>query len=313
LTTHWVRTKASNAVPLTGGLFVLLSTGVHDWVFQTGLASVTGTLSLHVHYYCAPLVFAFMAWHLTARYSTAVDELEDLNLNLENRISDAETELSNRYEQINSIEQQKAVLQERERIARDIHDTIGGRFSSAIMMTDLIKQQKDAESRLELLRDVLADGLTEVRHLVTAMVGDISNTADLIYFVVDKTSATLHSVDISLQSEFNLADESHAISNLQALNIARVYQEATNNIIKHSNSESAALVASDKNGRLTLCLTDSGIGLPAAHETESADAGGAEKTYGIAGMRIRCDEIGATLDVSNSDDGGCSISLTLNL
>ena len=315
LVTHWVRVKAPSTVPLAGGLVVLLGTGVHDWMFQTGLTSVTGTLSLHLHYYCAPLVFVFIAWHLTARYAIAVDELEDLNLHLAERISEAEVELSDRYDQIKTMEQREAVLHERERIARDIHDTIGGRFSSAIMMTELIKLKKNSESRLELLRDVLADGLTEVRHLVTAMVGDIGNTADLIYYVNDKSSAMLRSVDISLHPEFDLADASSVISNLQALNIARVFQEATNNIIKHSGSESAILTASDKDGRLTISLADSGVGLPEDYALalqESGDSHGV-KSYGVAGMRIRCDEIGAKLTVSSGENGGCAVSLSLDL
>lgn len=315
LVTHWVRAKAPSTVPLTGGLVVLLATGVHDWMFQTGLTSATGTLSLHLHYYCAPLVFVFIAWHLTSRYAMAVDELEDLNLNLAERISEAEVELSDRYDQIKAMEQRAAVLFERERIARDIHDTIGGRFSSAIMMTDLIKLKKNAESRLESLHDVLADGLTEVRHLVTAMVGDIGNTADLIYYVSDKVSATLRSVDINLRSEFDLAVAPSAISNLQALNIARVFQEATNNLIKHSKSESATLTASDKNGRLTISLADSGVGLPEGNAVVSQERGGGRSanTYGIAGMKIRCDEIAAILGVSNSSDGGCVVTLSLDL
>jgi signal transduction histidine kinase len=315
LVVHWVRAKAPSTVPLTGGLIVLLATGVHDWMFQTGLTSITGTLSLHLHYYCAPLVFVFIAWHLTARYSTAVDDLEDLNLHLAERISDAEVELTDRYDQIKAMEQREAVLHERERIARDIHDTIGGRFSSAIMMTDLIKQQKQVESRLELLREVLADGLTEVRHLVTAMVGDISNTADLIYYVSDKASATLGSVDINLRSTFDLADSPSTTSNLQALSIAKVFQEATNNIIKHSKAGSATLTASDKDGRLTISLADSGVGLPEDHVSEQREGDDAKdaKTYGIAGMSIRCDEIGATLVVSNSKNGGCVVSLSLDL
>ena len=311
----WVRARAPSTVPLTGGLVVLLATGVHDWMFQTGLTSITGTLSLHLHYYCAPLVFVFIAWHLTARYATAVDELEDLNLHLAERISEAEVELSERYDQIKSMEQREAVLHERERIARDIHDTIGGRFSSAIMMTDLIKLKKNAESRLESLHDVLADGLTEVRHLVTAMVGDIDNSADLIYYVADKASATLRSVDINLRSEFDLAEAPSAISNLQALNIARVFQEATNNIIKHSRSQSATLTASDKGGRLTVSLADFGVGLPESHDVEPEEGGDSNgvKSYGIAGMRIRCDEIGATLDISNTENSGCVVSLSLEL
>ena len=308
LVAHWLRARARSTIPLAGGLVVLLATGIHDWMFQTGLTSVTGTLSLHLHYYCAPLVFMFIAWHLTARFSSAVDELEDLNLHLAERISDAEVELADRYDQIKSMEQREAVLHERERIARDIHDTVGGRFSSAIMMTDLIKQQKTPESRLDSLRDVLSDGLTEVRHLVTAMVGDISNTTDLIYYVADKSASTLQSVDINLHSRFDLADQALAISNLQAMNVARVLQEATNNVIKHSGAESATLTASDKDGRLTVSLEDSGIGIPEGQGDPSS-----VRTYGLAGMKIRCDEVGATLKVSNSKDGGCVVSLSLEL
>jgi signal transduction histidine kinase len=222
--------------------------------------------------------------------------------------SDAEVELADRYDQIKSMEQREAVLHERERIARDIHDTVGGRFSSAIMMTDLIKQQKTPESRLDSLRDVLSDGLTEVRHLVTAMVGDISNTTDLIYYVADKSASTLQSVDINLHSRFDLADQALAISNLQAMNVARVLQEATNNVIKHSGAESATLTASDKDGRLTVSLEDSGIGIPEGQGDPSS-----VRTYGLAGMKIRCDEVGATLKVSNSKDGGCVVSLSLEL
>jgi signal transduction histidine kinase len=147
------------------------------------------------------------------------------------------------------------------------------------------------------------------------MVGDISNTADLIYYVSDKSSATLRSVDINLRSKFDLADAPSPTSNLRALNVVRVFQEATNNIIKHSKAESATLTASDKDGRLTISLADSGVGLPEDDGSEPLDRGDTNhgKTYGLAGMRVRCDEIGATLVVSNGKNGGCVVSLSLAL
>ncbi len=312
LTARWMQVRSSGLMALIIGLAILFATGVHDWMFQTGIVGVTGTLSLHLHYYCAPLVFAFIAWHLTSRYARAADELEDLNLHLEQRIADAEAELSVRINRIRTMEQREAILHERERIAREIHDAIGGRFSSAIMVTNLMERKDNAGGRTDVLKKILTDGLTEVRHLVTAMVGDINNSIDLIYYIADKTSATLRSVDIEFDVNFDLSDESWTISNSEALNIVRVMQEATNNIIKHSRATAVKLTASDRRQQLTISLDDNGIGL--SNESNDSEAQPetftSRRSYGIDGMKKRCREIQAMLAIETNDEGGCRVKLS---
>jgi len=312
LMARWVQVRSSGVLALIIGLAILFATGIHDWMFQTGIVGVTGALSLHLHYYCAPLVFAFIAWHLTSRYARAADELEDLNLHLEQRIADAEAELSVRINRIKTMEQREAILHERERIAREIHDAIGGRFSSAIMVTNLMERKEQVGGRTDVLRKILTDGLSEVRHLVTAMVGDINNSTDLVYYIADKTSAILHSVDIEFGVQFDLSDESWAISNSEALNIVRVMQEATNNIIKHSHATSVRLTASDRHQRLVISLEDNGVGL--SNEPSGGEASQRElasrRSYGIEGMKKRCREIQAVLAFETNDEGGCRVKLS---
>lgn len=314
LTVRWVQARSPGLLVLIIGLLILFATGIHDWMFQTGFVGVTGILSLHLHYYCAPLVFAFIAWHLTSRYASAADELENLNLHLEQRIADAEAELSVRINRIRTMEQREAVLHERERIAREIHDAIGGRFSSAIMVTNLMERKDESGGRTDVLRKILTEGLTEVRHLVTAMVGDINNSSDLIYYLADKTSAALRSVDIELSVDFDLSGESWAISNSEALNIVRIIQEATNNIIKHAHATAVTFAASDRHEQLTISLEDNGVGL----NSESNDGDARQKrfasrrSYGIKGMKQRCLEIQANLVIENNDSGGCRVRLSFD-
>ena len=298
----WLRTRSTTVLVLMGGLLVLLLTGIHDWMFQYGFVGVTGQLSLHLHYYCAPLVFGFITWHLASRFAIAMNESEALNAELESRVKDAEAELRDRYAELQRLGEEQAIVNERERISREIHDGLGGNFANAIMMTDLLSRENRPD-RVQRLKTMLQDGLTEVRHLITTMAGDISSAQDLVRYINEKSQTILAAADIELTSRIEVSDKPVLLAQSRSLNLVRVFQEAANNIVKHAHAKNVEFVACVENGRLTLSMIDDGDGFTSANG----------KGYGLLNIDKRCAEIDAMLTIDSREGGGTSVAVTLQL
>ena len=298
----YLRTRSNTLLVLMGGLLVLLLTGIHDWLFQYGFVGVTGNLSLHLHYYCAPLLFAFITWHLASRFAVAMTESEALNAELESRVKEAEEELRDRYAQLQRLGQEQAVANERERIAREIHDGLGGSFANAIMMTDLLSRESRPD-RIQRLKNMLQDGLTEVRHLITAMAGDISTAQDLVRYIQEKSQIILAAADVELSSRVSLVSQPQKLTQSQSLNLARIFQEVANNVVKHARAKRVEFTADFENGRLQLTMEDDGDGFEL----------GNGQGYGLGNIRKRCSDIAAELAIRSEEGAGTTVVVSLDL
>ncbi len=291
-------TKSRERTPLFLGLGIMamLLTGIHDWIFVSGWSGETGTFRLLLHYYCAPLVFAALAWHLTSRFAVALQESESLNRNLEDRVHAAEADIKAHFARVTELERERAVLQEQERLSKDIHDSIGGSLANAIMLTELVERNRDL-SRLTQLKGLLTNGLTEVRHVISAMAGDIANTASLADYLTDKsrTSAEGLGIDFICENEVQPAMQfdSHV-----GLSLARIATEAINNALKHGQCSRITLRLTEiDTHRLRLEVEDDGIGID-PHPKQG---------YGLENMARRCASIGASLDIHSLEDGGTAV------
>ncbi|MFV2090934.1 MAG: sensor histidine kinase, partial [Pseudomonadales bacterium] len=297
----WLCDRSTTLGILNLCLIVLLATGVHDWMFQTGLVGVTGPVSLHLHYYSAPLIFAFITWHLTARFATTMTDLSRLNRELESRVTAAELSLQERYEEIHSMEQQQAVMAERERLAREIHDGVGGNFSNAIMLTELIGRDGDP-ARVSSLKKLLQDGLADVRQLITTMSGDLSSVESLIRYVTDKADNVLSAAGVSLESTSNNVSQFRSLTQSESLNLVRIFQEAVNNVLKHARASNVLFHCEGYPDGIRIIITDDGVGFSDISETG----------YGLNNIRRRCLEIAATCRIQSKVGSGSQITIALN-
>ncbi|NKB97130.1 MAG: hypothetical protein GKR90_01330 [Pseudomonadales bacterium] len=307
------RLKSGTLYLISGGLVVLLVTGIHDWIFQSGLSGVTGTFPLHLHYYCAPLVFGFIAWHLTSRFSVALNEAEILNRELEYRVSEAEETLEQRYAQISEFEKSHAVMMEQDRLSKEIHDGVGGSLANAIMLTDLIDRSEKAE-RVPQLKSLLEGALSEVRHLISAMAGDISTTTELSQYLLERAQPMVDAmsqegVQINLIMS-NLLSEDLPLSSNQGLNLARIGVEAINNSFRHANAENIWIELADIPGGVVFSISDDGVGFESSAGTSRLSK---STGYGLKNMMRRARDIGAELDLAEREAGGTDVRITLEL
>ncbi|NOY63289.1 MAG: hypothetical protein GXP10_09105 [Gammaproteobacteria bacterium] len=289
------------------GLALLLLLGINDWMFQFKVIGATGDIGLHLHHYFSPFVFMFMAWHLTGRFVTALNESERLNRELEGRVMEAQCEIEQHYQTIQEMDRQKAILQERGRLSREIHDGISGNVSNAIMMTELIRRETPElnSRRFEQLCAHLDDGLGEMRNLILTMEEDLSTVSELVSHVNDKYAQVLASLDISYQADISLLSSQRKLSPKESLNLLRILQEALNNIAKHAEASEVSLQAVEQATALHFEVCDNGIGFDVSAIRQGS--------YGLSNMRKRSSEVGGKLVITSAQNNGTKILLVLSL
>lgn len=194
-------------------------------------------------------------------------------------------------------------------IGSDLHDDVGQMIAGASMLSSsLAGSLSFAEPRLaekaELVANILGKAANRLRALSKGLypVGlDGSSLKTMIEdFAVEfgKYSSMLILVDVADDCCVELPAD-------KLLHVYRILQEASSNIARHSKATSMSIACSHKQGRLRIAVTDNGIGIPA--QRLKGIAGG----IGLATMRARADEIGATLSITRAKVGGTCVEISL--
>jgi len=188
---------------------------------------------------------------------------------------------------------QRAVREERQRLARDLHDEIGPSLASLGLAVDLAMLRHPADPDL-------AQHLQTLRSSVTGLVEDVRSTvADLrmtpqpsIGEVVRRMTKNLHENDPSIDLRI---DERRPPRPSLAQDLAAIVVEALRNAIAHSGADSIIVhgISDFDEGRIT--VFDNGVGFH--------DADVPETRFGLVGMRERAERIGAALDISSTSRG----------
>ena len=246
---------------------------------------VYGTLSL---YYCEPKEFSADEISLATTFAgQAAVALE--NARLREQASQA------------------AVLEERQRLARELHDSVTQTLFSASLISevvpDLWKTNPDeGRRRLDQLRKLTRSALAEMRLLLIELrptaLTDIS-FADLLRQLVEAAAGTTNA-EFSVEM---LGDMRARLEPDAQVGLYRIAQEALNNITKHAKARKVSVTLDCKpSGRVDLVIRDDGQGF----DLKSIPAG----HLGVGIMRERAAAIGAKLNVKSAPGNGTEIRLT---
>ena len=195
---------------------------------------------------------------------------------------------------------------ERERIARELHDTLLQGVQGLILrfqaVAERISVEEESRHRLEAALvaadEVVADARDRVRDLRGS--GD---TGDL-YAIVEQLVAAAP-FDPPIPVRVVVEGRQQPLDPLVAAEILRIVREALLNIAHHARATSAEIAIGFEARYLAIRLRDDGIGLP-AHVLARGEK---EGHYGLLGMRERADRIGGTLAISTTRDGGTEVAL----
>ncbi|HEY6412996.1 MAG TPA: two-component regulator propeller domain-containing protein [Edaphobacter sp.] len=200
----------------------------------------------------------------------------------------------------------EAVLAERNRMAREIHDTLAQSFVGVSVQLELAShlltqsQVPAAHQQLDRTRAYVREGLAEARRSIwdlRAITAQHSLPTRLTHLI--EKSNTDH-----LKTNLNIGGTYRPLAPNVEDEVLRIAQEALNNTTRHAQATQASIDLRYHSTRLTLTITDDGRGFESTDNSLPAKG-----HFGIQGMRERAAQINAQLKVESSPGKGTIITL----
>jgi ligand-binding sensor domain-containing protein/signal transduction histidine kinase len=203
--------------------------------------------------------------------------------------------------------QMRAVLAERTRIARELHDTLMQGFSGVTMEMQALSARIPASPERGTLDEIIRDAgvcLREARHSLMGLRTPRSEHSSLATDIAQAARQMADPRDIRLKLRLNETPRSLA-PDVQ-YNLLRIAQEAVSNAVRHSRAASIEVALDCTPRELSLSVKDDGVGL-ATPDGRSEHAG----HFGIVGMRERASDIGARFELASQPGQGTTVSVVL--
>ncbi|MFZ5643677.1 MAG: histidine kinase N-terminal 7TM domain-containing protein [Bacillota bacterium] len=211
------------------------------------------------------------------------------------------------------IEQQRnlAVFAERERLGRELHDSLGQVLGYVNIQTQALQQELDngrvelVDSGLERVSQVARDAHAEVREFIQSMRGETSFKEDFIDYLQHylERFTRNYGIKVRLDIENNCTGYISADMGVQ---LFRIIQEALTNVRKYADTNSAKISLMVKDDRLMLGIEDNGRGFNSDMISLTK-----EKSFGLKIMEERAREIGGSLNISSVPNGGTKVIVQL--
>ncbi|MBV9182513.1 MAG: PAS domain S-box protein [Acidobacteria bacterium] len=201
--------------------------------------------------------------------------------------------------------------EERRRIARDLHDSIGQYLASVKMNLAQVKQsdRKKANAAVLESEELLDKCIAEIRtisHLLHPPLLDESGLASAATWYVEGFGKRS-----GIQANLNIPPGLPRLSQVLEMALFRVLQESLTNVHRHSESPKVDIRLEREAGRIHLVVRDYGRGIAPAKLARFHTAG-TDLGVGLTGMRERVNELGGTLQVLR-ENPGTSVLVTIPL
>ncbi|GLO65519.1 histidine kinase [Oceanobacillus kimchii] len=195
-------------------------------------------------------------------------------------------ELLNEYRKLkrmNITAENNARLEERTKIARDMHDTVGHRLTALIMRLELLSIEHSSIS-FDTLKELAKESLEDTRQAVKTLQLDESEGIASVVHLIRKLEAESH---ITVQFTMKKGVLNVPLSNDKSVILYRIIQEAITNAMRHANSREVNVILSKSaDGALTFEITN------AIFESKQFELG-----FGLKNMKVRVAEVNGTLNV----------------
>ncbi|MCU1302245.1 MAG: domain S-box [Candidatus Sulfotelmatobacter sp.] len=200
--------------------------------------------------------------------------------------------------------------EERKRIARELHDSVGQLLAAISMNNGIVQAQThllDAEATRALsdnvaLVDQVSSEIRTISHLLHPPLLDLAGLTSALRWYVDGFSERSKiKVGLEIPTHFGRLPAEMEIA------IFRIVQECLTNIHRHSGSAAASIRLRKEDNKITVEIQDNGKGIPEEKQRELTRSG-----LGFNGMRERVRQLGGTLEI-HSDQTGTLVSAVFEL
>ncbi|MED7926061.1 sensor histidine kinase [Nonomuraea sp. LP-02] len=228
--------------------------------------------------------------------------IEDRQRKYRKAVSDLQTALEENadlHAQLLTQAHQAGILDERQRMAREIHDTLAQGLTGIITQLRAAQRVEDSGTHLELALDLAQDSLTEARRSVAALQPHQLEDAHLPEAMTTLARNWTQTTGVDLHVE--VTGDRVPLSPAIEVTLFRVAQEALANVAKHAGATRAGLTLSYTGAVVLLDIRDDGIGI------DNPGGGG----FGLSSMRQRLRGVGGTLEVESAPGEGTAVSATV--
>jgi signal transduction histidine kinase len=303
----WTMYPVLYTVPLTWAILTLPIRQAMYWgltyiivaaaSFAVGISLSEGLIAVFLYGVVYSFVGAFA--HALVRADSARRESQSLLAELQ--------EAHRQLQEYALHAEEMAVVQERNRLAREMHDTLGHRLTVAAVQLEgaqrlCVADPERAEDIVGTVREQVRDALAELRSTVATLRAPIE--ADLQLHSSLRLLTTNFQDATGLTVYQMLPDEMPRLPGPYRLAIYRTAQEALTNIQKHAQAQRVWLMLTVSSSRVSLLVGDDGQGISIRKE---------QSGFGLRGMRERAAQLGGELHVEPRKGGGTQISLRLPL
>jgi signal transduction histidine kinase len=242
---------------------------------------------------------SLMALAALRRHREGMAQVERRKDELEHEAKHRAAELSEVYGHLQTVQEQ-----ERSRLARGLHDELGGLLLAARMDVTWVKQHAhDAPpaalaARIERVLDVLDQGIDLKRRVIEELRPTLLDNMGLLAAIQWQADETCKRGRLRCTCHFPAQEP--AVDAQTAIALFRVVQEALNNVHKHADASRVDITLEIAADHVLLAIVDDGRGI-------GAGVVGKSQAHGLAGMKHRVVALGGTLTVGNSPEGGTEV------
>lgn len=199
-------------------------------------------------------------------------------------------------------DRERGALDERRRVARDVHDTIAQGLSSIILLARAAELSPDDESdRVSQIAEIAQANLNDARRIVSALSPpelDADPLPDAILTVVKRVDNTT-----AVNTWFVCVGEHARLPLDQEVALLRVTQGALANVAAHSGAGRAEVVLTYESDSTTLVIADDGVGFDGSNASQTSDSG-----FGVSVMEDRVEAVGGTLAIDTTRGNGTIVT-----
>jgi signal transduction histidine kinase len=208
------------------------------------------------------------------------------------------------------IEHERAIEQERSRIARDLHDDLGSSLTRISLLGDLTRADKDNPAQVaahaEKISQSAAQTVRALEEIVWAVRPGSDSLPSLVDYIVHFATEVFSGTDIHCRLDVPAELPPHPLAPDVRHNIFLIVKEALTNALKHSGAKEVILAARLESGSVEFTVSDDGKGL-------IEPDGSKNHRNGFNNMRQRAASIGATLAFESEMKKGTRVRLRVPL
>ncbi len=218
-------------------------------------------------------------------------------------------ELESTRDELAAQERHAGVLEERSRLAREIHDTLAQGFISIVTHLEAAEgslPSGPAREHLDQARRTARENLVEARRLVAALRPEILEGTSLSGAL--GRLAEHWSGETGVPATFSVTGEERTLAQESQVALLRAAQEALSNTRRHAQAGRVEITLSYMEDLVALDVQDDGAGFDPNGVADGADGG-----FGLRAMRERVEAIGGSLLVESEPGAGCTLVVELPL